>query len=281
MALLYEQFRVSEVREFDPVTGANVVKTYEGTAAQMDVVEEYWRLLNIADNTPTGKGYRTTRSKTPQKHTVVVRVPDDILYTDRWSLDSEVGAVPIWWTTDVKAYNPFMAALDLSIETDFRRFLFRVGLINSAVTLIQSGQDPNEAMSGLDDEIGLTMTPFNAQEYQLMFLIIKDGGYANIKHPVLKRNRTIPFAVAGGTTLVGPPKTYSTATLISTFGVPSEVAAQISTVDTGLPTTYPNFVWSWKLRRDDSETMIGYARTMECRDWVFGNWSTITHTYIS
>ena len=50
--------RVREVRDYNPDTGATIVRTYTGTAAQISDVRQYWELLG--QGAPVGYGYKTT-----------------------------------------------------------------------------------------------------------------------------------------------------------------------------------------------------------------------------
>ena len=275
--MAYEELIIAQTRDYNPDTGANLMITYRGTVAEMDAVEAYWNTLNYEDGTPTGRGYTTTKTWTAMGYVLIARLPDNILYTTRWSLDTETTSVSIWWMANVRDYNTNFLGLDLSVQSDFLNYMRRIMYIEAAVNAMRAGVDPATVVSGGAFPLGA----FVKTEYDLMFLIIKESGYVGMKRPVLKRNRLIPFAVPGKTTLVGPEVVYTTTALLNTFDVPDDIVDQVASVEDDLPATLPNFVWAWKQRRNDSEILVGFNRTTECMDWVFGNWSTIAHTVIS
>lgn len=279
MSVSYESLRISEVRTYNPDTGASLVKTYEGTPQQMTEVESHWATLNIVDNTPTGRGYRTMkRTIATHRAQLTVTIPDDQLYTDRWALDTETASVPLWWAPQVRSYSPTLSLFDLTVNdlhtSGFEGYMRRIMLMENSIAAMRAGQDPNQVILGMDLPLG---TAYTAEDYALMFTYIKDGGFIEMKRPVLKRNRTVPYLVTR-TVVVGPQNVYTTAALIDAYGLPDEAIALIDSVEVDLPTSYPHYIWGWKERRNDSDTVIGFARTNETRDWVFGNWSRITHT---
>lgn len=274
--MAYEELIIAQTRDYNPDTGANLMITYRGTKPEMDAVEAYWNSLNYIDNTPTGRGYTTTKNETVNGYVLIARIPDNTLYTTRWSLDTETSDVSVWWTPAVRDYNTNFIGLDLTIQADFLNYMRRTMYIEAAVNAMRAGVDPATVVQGGAFPQGA----FVKTEYDLMFLMIKDSAYAKQKMPVLKRNRLIPFAVGGRTALVGPETVYTTVALLNSFDVPDDIVDQVASVDDNLPLTFPGFIWGWKQRRNDSEVLVGFNRTTECMDWVFGNWSEITHTII-
>lgn len=281
MALLHEALRVSEVRDYNPDTGAQIIKTYRGTKAQIDTVESYWNLLNVVDDPAVGKGYRTTKTQTSDGYQIVVRIPDSQLYTETWAVDTETVTVPIWWNPDVKAYVPILAAINISTLNGLKNYIYRIGLILRAFSIYKSVANTNQAFFDVaNDPVTLPLVnygPISKEEIDIIMMMVRTGNDSmELKRPVAKRNRVIPRAVSGQTALVGRQQVFSTAGLVSLV-TDSDVAAKIAAVEANLYTAPPLYTWGWKQRRNDSQTQVGYARTNECVDWVFGLWSKITH----
>jgi hypothetical protein len=278
---------ISTVREYNPDTGASIVLTYLcKTDTQVLLVRNYWEALSDAEGTPLGYGYRTTTSKTAQGEHVVVRIPDAQLFIDRWNLQTETVQDPIWYSDEIRSYlvrqegDPSFAALNLTTLSHLKRWLQQVRAITGGVRALQVGEDPEPIFRAIDIEVtgGTQVLLARQEDWNIMFQMMRDGDYIERVRPVLRRNRTLP--VGSGetrTTITGRPLIYYTADLITVFGLPDETIDQIADVDIGLPTAPPNTVWSWKLRLNDSDYVIGANKIMECRDWVFGRWSTITN----
>lgn len=272
----------SAVRRFNPDTGTSFVRSYAGTDAQMASISNYWENLNAVDNTPLGYGYKTDTTKTEAGTFLTVTVPEGILYTERWNLDTEFASVPIWWNEKVKNYIPATASLDLTSISDLTSYLFRIALIQKSVSLILSGTDFTNLFVGANPPDGaVDLGPLTKQELDVMMMMVREGEATEWKRPILKRCRVMPtIAVSTRTRLIGPPQLYSTAGISNVFGMPSDIYNQAVTVEDDLPTAAPNTVWSWKFRQDNSDTLLGSGKVQELRDWVFGRWSTITHTFV-
>jgi hypothetical protein len=282
MADPYAAYEIARVRDFNPDTGASLVLTFAGTEAKMEEIADYYEVAGLAN--PIGYGYKTTTHKTAAGVVLIVRIPDDILYTERWQLASEVIQIPIWRDETVRNYIPALAGLDLNEATgrNLRSFMWRVGLIQRGALNLSAGVmastvfDNTTPPSGADD-----LGSFSVKELEVMFQIVREGQYMDWKRPVLKRQRFIPSVnVATRTRLVGRAQLYSLNGIANVFGIPDDNYDQAATVYDNLPTAAKNTYWSWKLGRDDSEGVTGSAKVIECKEWSFGMWSTITNTFI-
>lgn len=272
--------RTSFVREFNPDVGVGYVISYAGTEADLVKVRSYWELSNAIDETNLGYGYKTTTEHTADGLVLTVRVPEPQLFTDRWDLDTEFESTQIWNTERIRSFIPAMAALNLTLLADLKTWMRRIGLIQAAAAAIQSGASPI-APSALAGDAAAVGAPFSEQEYKIMYLMIRDGDYMQLAHPVLKRNRCIPSSyTAARTRLIGPPKVYSLVGLANIFGMPDDIYDQAVTVYDGLPVAPPDTGWGWKVRQDNSETIIGSGKVQERKDFVFGRYSTITHDFV-
>lgn len=267
MATPYSDYLLSQTRDYNPDTGPSFVYIFGGTEAKMAEIATYYELAG--QGAPIGYGYKTSTSQTPMGWILTVRIPDTILYTERWHVDTEEVSIPIWWSDDVRAFLPDYAGLDLTDQTDLRVWMRRIGYYQAGVNAIRRGIDPETVFGGAGS--------FSPSDYDLMFLALREGEYLQWKRPVLKRHRYVPVSSADRTSLVGPQYVFRTADLVDYFGIPDDVVAQIETVDNNLPAEYPFTIWGWKERRNDVEALLNSGKILEVRDWVYGRWSQITH----
>lgn len=273
--------KVSETRKYNPDTGTSIVTVYTGTSAEMDTVQTYWELMG--EGAPIGYGYKTTRQTTAQGIFVTVEIPDTILYTERWNLSTEFINTPLAFSEAVKDYLPTLRNLDITAQGNVETYLYRLALLQRAANMVRSAVDYTDLFVNTPPPTGaVDLGALTEEEVFMIAQIVRDGDQAEWVRPVLRRDRVIPYSLPGDRTrLVGIPTIYTTEKLIDVFNIPDDVADQISAVDTDLPEAFPNTAWSWKLRRDSSDTLLNSGKVQECRDWVFYRWSTITCTLIS
>lgn len=283
MADPYAQFEISRVQDFNPDTGRSIVITFAGTEAKMNEVADYYEVAGLAN--PIGYGYKTTFHKTAAGIVLIVRIPDDILYTESWGLATETVQIPIWRDEKVRSFIPALAGLDLNEATgrNLRSFMWRVGIIMRGAQNISGGTpasavfDASAPPAGADD-LGNMSIP----ELQVMFEIVREGPYMEWKRPVLKRRRYIPtINVATKTRLTGRAELYSLNGIANAFGIPSDRYDQAVTAYDNIPTAALNTIWSWKLGRNDSEGVVGAAKDTECLEWTFGMWSRLRNDFIA
>lgn len=276
----YAEYEISRVRDYNPDTGISMVITYAAVESKIDEIQTAWAAAAEYDETALGYGYKTSKHKTAAGILLIVRVPDTILYTDRWCLNTEIVSLPIWWNEEVRQFNPKTSGLNITTAQGISDYMYRIGLLQKSVNYVNYGT-LDQLFVNVDPPAGITnLGAISDEERALVFMMRRDGEYMEWKRPVLRRVRYIPVVSANRTRLVGRQNLYTTGELIDTFGVPNDVIDQIETVDTDLPAAQPNTVWAWKMRRDDSEIVIGSGKFLEQRDWVFGRWSTITHNLI-
>jgi len=284
--------RTEEVRSFNPDTGAVITRTHEGTEAQITEIENYWATANIIDGTATGRGYKTVKTKTPRGYKIVVTIPDDQLYTDRWSLTSEVRHIPIWYGEGIREYLGFSTPTGTAAEqlTQNLQYYRARSILTQLLALYQGGNSAETSAAFTTSEtnlinaflaLGVDWGSYSEHYYNIIFQIIRETDSIEFKRPVLTRNRTLPVGSTNQAPLVGSPLVYTTAALIAdtSIAMPAEVIARITNVEVGIQTAPPNTRWGWKLRQDNAEMMIGFGKYIECKDWVFDRWSTITNTF--
>lgn len=283
MARDYTGYEISRTRDFNPDTGQSLVLVFAGTRAKMQEIAAYYEVAGL--DTPIGYGYKTSLVEVGSSVILTVRIPDDILYTEKWQLASSPEQIPIWRDLQVRDFIPAMAGLDLVTDPtgrNLRSFMWRVGMINRGALNIASGVMAQEVFNNATPPTGAdNLGEMSIPELQVMFQIVREGPYMDWKRAVLKRQRYIPSVnVADRTRLVGRAQLYSLDGIANIFGIPDDNYDQAVTVYDNLPDAYPNSIWSWKLGRDDSEGIVGAAKVLECKEWTFGLWSTITNTFI-
>lgn len=283
MADPFASYEISRVRDYNPDTGVSLVITFAGTEAKMNQVAAYYE--SAGAGAPIGYGYKTTFHKTAAGIVLTVRIPDEILYTERWNLNTEVGSLPIWYSQEIKAFLGCVATTPAAVETLDTWYLDLRGLLLSAKSLTLQGRSTAYINTNVFEPVirvkpdGSGEPATYSTEYKtVVAALIEYGEHFEVKRPVLRRVRYMPVASTSRTSLVGKQIIYTTAQLKTVWSVPADIALQINSVDTGLPTAPSGSLWSWKERQNESDTVIGSGRFMECRDWVFGRWSTLTHT---
>jgi hypothetical protein len=302
MATDTTQFRTSIVRDYNPDQGPVLVVTYEGTEAQLNPIRANWELAG--EGTPTGYGFRTNYSITANGVRLVVRIPEGTVFTDRWNIDTEVVPDPLWYSDFIRSYlkkpdGTSWGAVDMSDVGDLAAWLSFVRRLQGVVNLVRNGANINSETPEQDliltaaeyfpEYASVVSVGLTQEMWDVVFMAIRDGEYLERNTPVLKRCRQIPLGDALRTKLVGRPLLYSTTGLIDTFGAPDDVADQLTDVSGGmendpdLPTAPVNTRWSWKLRQNNSETLLawGSGRALEVRDWKFGRWSTISNEFVT
>lgn len=270
----FDQFKIQETRKYNPDTGSSIVKSFTGSSAQMDTVEDYWQLAG--QGAPIGYGYKVTRSISAQGHTVTVEIPDEILYTERWEFSTEVASRPLWWNNQIRellGYPIVNGTAELQLETD-KAWLTQLSYINKAANLAMSGP----ISQGLWDYLtGVGVTP-TQNVVSVIDLIMRDGNAYEYRRPVVRRTRMIPMALPDSRTVIsGKQPIYSTTTLISAFSVPEDIQTQIGDIESGLPDLPPSAIYGWKLRQDNSSVVVNSGKFNETKDWVFDRYSLLTH----
>lgn len=284
MADPYAAYEVTRIRDFNPDTGQSMVIIFAGDIEQMEAIAAYYQQAGLG--APIGYGYKTTIQETANGIFLTVRIPDDILYTEKWNLATEIIQIPIWRDKTTRDYCVgTIKELDLTDDPTgqkLRTLMWRIGLISRGSMNISAGSmasnvfDNTAPPAGASDLGGMTKP-----ELKLMLQMVREGAYMDWKRPVLKRQRYIPsINLAVRTTLVGRALLYSLDGIASAFGIPDDNYNQAVTAYDSLPTAEANTMWAWKMGRNDSEGVVGAAKVSECLEFAFGMWSTITNTFI-
>lgn len=122
-------------------------------------------------------------------------------------------------------------------------------------------------------------TPTVADEQILLYELYSRGTEAHeLKRFVLRLRRTISVNFVGRSVADPIEKVYKTGRLISTFGIPTQVA---DTLPNDPPTSPAHTAWAWKQRQDNSVFLPGLNKIEESKDWVFAAWSTFLYTLLS
>jgi hypothetical protein len=129
---------------------------------------------------------------------------------------------------------------------------------------------PNGAVvDALGAEIGVI--------YQMMQM---GQEFVEVAQPTISRKRTYGYNFTG--TIMATQTTqnvWSTNALIGAFGIPAQVAAQISPDPSAAPIT--NYAYGWKMRKNNLVIIPSKNKTEEQLEWEWDQWNTIAYNYIS
>jgi hypothetical protein len=120
-------------------------------------------------------------------------------------------------------------------------------------------------------ETGFTSTLLEIYKH----LLIREDTF-DAERVVLSRVRTFSIRYAARTTLDADPKVYTTASLISTFNIPTAIQSLLPSTPSYVPA---GFAWGWKRRQDRTQYTYG-GRVEETMDWVFAPWSQLLHNFV-
>jgi len=199
----------------------------------------------------------TTNSQWP---TLIVKVPNDgeEEHTDRWEFNIGFKQQDLFSNAGIIQYlltGGFTAPEIVDLAVQLRKYL-----------------DADTSNGVVDNAQGDAA----AAVYQMMQ---QGQEFVEVAQPVISRKRTYDISYSG--TLMSTQvtqKVYSTAGLISTFGVPTIVQAQI-TADPA--TAMTNFAWGWKMRKNNLVIIPSKNKIEEQVDFEYDLWSTVAYTYVS
>lgn len=267
------QLLVNVQRDYNPDTGASFLLEYAGTEDQMVAIAVNYE--KDGAGAPIGYGYKTTLIKASgQVVGLTVRIPDDILFTERWCRGTEIVPINIWGSEIVRQSIPALAAYDLTSDAGRQDYMQRIRFLNAAVNAIEAGSDFMAVFTG-----GTNGGAPSEDEKSLLLDITRYTDHVEIKRPVLRRQRVVPFASAAHSNLFGPEWLYTTDDLVTDFNMPLDIYNLVKTVTDGLPTALPNTAWAWKARCDDVDVMINSGKFNESVDFVFDLWSTFRNPF--
>jgi hypothetical protein len=236
---------------FDPAQGFQVQEEYQGTELGIDVLSNAVLLA----------GGRTTRTRKGGAHVLQVRWasldqknggPETA--NDNYSIECEEVQPSIWEHPTVTF------AADLSGDP----YLWRKAVENFL-------KNPTPAAFG-------NLSPEGQQVAQYLLR----GGSVFASHiPVLSRQRTFSLQYTTKLKVEAVPAVYTTSAMVSSFGIPSAVAAQLPdnpTIADGV--TPSGTVWAWKIRRQNTRYVPALNKVEETIDWIFSAWATWVYPLI-
>jgi len=92
---------------------------------------------------------------------------------------------------------------------------------------------------------------------------------------ILTRTKTVPIAWIGRLAMDTVSKIYSSAGLVSAFGLDPAVRGLFPSADN---TVQPNSVWGWRRRRQDIQYLTDGFRATITQDWTWARWSKFIYT---
>lgn len=228
--------------DWDPKFGASTVDVYTGD-----------ELTCIAQAAQFNKqGVRaTTRPLQGPEHELRVYWPDGRdgrkIFVETWERVTE------WAMVDIRN-NPKLIKAAGTSETLARWY--------------------KEAKTAVKDGVAMTGTIDPAHQ-GLYDLLARGTEVYELKRFVLRRRRTFPPKDAAGSRMDAVETCYTTATLISSFGVPPIISNRLP-ANPSLDYTPSGTAWAWKSRVDETRAVLARnaGRADEVLDFVFAAWST-------
>jgi hypothetical protein len=230
----------------DPVAGSSWVLTYEGTAYGVELVGA--SLLSFgAKIDVTEDGGKCRLVATFAKDPATASDPAAEVPKDRYDLDWELVQASIFSipaaTNEAKGY----------------------------VSAAQYKKDITDAANNGDKyPLSESSYPVGKLLYQLL---TRGTEHYEFKRPVLSRVRTYTDKYPNRTVIEQRETVYTTSSLISTFGIPSDIQAVLP-LNPGTTDTPDNAVWAWKLRGERLSYNSGTRRYEESLTWAFAAWDT-------
>lgn len=239
---------------FDPAIGQTVVFLYEGDElALLALAAQFQEKRNRANVYPhEGPVYRM-RVEIPRAGV------GDELPVDTWE-----------WVTDLAEVSIWSSPLVLQ---KFKNFAQSVGGTQDDALAVAKKQFKTDLKENT------TPTAMAAKGYsgfvlELYTLLLRGQEAVELERKVLRRVRNFSLRYAGRQDVSAVPIVYTTGSLISTFGIPGFIAAQMP-VNPGAAPDYTT--WAWKRRRFDTQINASINRVVEQTDFVFAAWANLTH----
>lgn len=228
-------------RIFDPQQGWSTVEEWEGSKnACTNKQGEYFGVNVRTDLSHDGPKYRLTATIGEIQRTGGEQEQP----VDTWEIDTE-------WVQNSIYENPNV-----------------LQLAGTVLTLAAWKEEIDRARKKTPPALD-SSTP--AGKVTLFEHIVRGVEAYEVKRIVLSRVRSVSVGYAGQFTCDAVDKVYTTARLISSFGIPSAIAARLPANPAYTPT---NSAWSWKQRRASSRFSLRINKVEEVFDFVFAAWST-------
>jgi hypothetical protein len=234
---------VSTTEQFDPTNGPTTVEEYLGTESACQTA--FNNALLFGGKPVLGKKggahSLTIRWAFPDQKNGGVEVPNDV-----YTLDMEEVQPSIW------AHPTITRAADASGNP----YTYR----NTIEEFVKNPED---------------FDPVDPVTTQLVQYLLRGGTSFASHTPVLSRQRTFSTKYPTRIKVVAVEPVYTPNGLVSTFGIPASVAAQLPDVPSPSAGATPTgTVWAWKLRRQNSRFVPALNKTEETMDWVFQAWAS-------
>lgn len=210
-----------------------------------------------------------------QDPTTGVEVPSDF-----WELEEEYVQESIWTNKKLLKLALPTGSVDRTIAINtlarWRREIENAqrGILLAADGTIASGS--SKSAQWLPEE--LVGEGWSGTQIELYRQIIMDLVAHETTRAVLVRVRNISNAYTPRAVVQVTPTAFYTPTLISSFAIPSGIAADLP-ADPSVEDTPIHTAWAWKERRNSRKYQWS-GRVEEQRSWTFAAWSTLTHDFI-
>ncbi len=252
--------RESFEQQFDPQQGNISIEVWNGTRNQIAAIAPGFRVLGAKVKTVNRGALWTLTATWPTEFGSVPGGGPVEIPTEKWDIEIE------WAQVDIRSSPKFLAAFgnEQTVAILMRR-------IDAAI----------KAQLSLTDYFS-TITPAigapTENEQKAYRLRARGAEGYEIKRPVITRRRTYSDAYPTPITVDAVEKVYTTAKLISTFGVPLLIQRKLPTDPTQIPA---ETVWGWRLRKQDGTYQISRNKIEEVQDWVYTAWSTLLYDIVS
>lgn len=243
-------------REFDPQQGFIYVSTYEGNEASIRGLESVF----------TAAKARTRVEHDGPVYSIEVRnaAPSSAdgaeQPLDKWNLDIDFAQESIWSAPHV------LSAAAAADETGTFTADDMIAYWKSAIKAKQEETIVAPAATGFAEPLR-----------QIYANIIRGQEAYEVERPTLSRVRTYSASYATRIRIEAIPTVYTTTALILSFAVPALIVAQLPDNPAYTP---PYTAWSWKKRKQSSETVVALNKIQETTEWVFAAWDTLTYNVV-
>jgi hypothetical protein len=257
--------RTSQSVVFDTVHGDGIQETYAGPLQALLGLASSLKSAGVRCEVTQEAGRSVLSAIWPSIEDGTVETAND-----RYELSTDLVEEDIW-------NNPQVYSLAVSELASYDPGTRTVTTAGDLVALWKSRIE--FALKGNDDGTAQTPTEagFENSELALYNAVLAGATSYESERVVLRRVRSISIRYATPTTPVAIPRIYTTAQLVSTFGIPSGIAARLPMNPTYAPL---GLTWTWR-KRQDTSVYTWSGKVEEVKDWVFAPHSTVCYDYVS
>jgi hypothetical protein len=263
--------KISSEVTFDPRYGYQTREMYSGTQASLAALNATLQLLGVR-TTISQEGGKTFLSVFyALADPAGVETPNDY-----YELETEYVQESTWKNNLVEADAAAVVAAGETVSSVLARW--RRIIENALKGNIQTSATTTDGVE-FEKRTDGPLAPSSLTSYlepaglALYELFLRDGDAYETTRQVLSRVRSISVVYSAQTVAQARPIIYTTAQLVSVFGIPAAIAARLPADPTEVPR---GTVWSWKQRRNTSRYEWN-GRVNEVMSWTFAAWSTVTH----